>query len=82
MRRQRILIIVRDFAIELVVYGVLVAAYAYGALQLLGRPLQQLFDHQLAAYAVVGLLLIVSQAVLLDIITTFLLDRLKLGRLE
>ena len=70
----------REFLIELIVYGVLVTAYSAVVLQLLSEPLSRLFDNNLVVYALVSLLLIVAQGALLDIITSFLLDRLRLGR--
>ena len=74
--------LLRNFVIELTVYGVLVTAYVVVVLRLLGEPLARLFSSNLTAYALTGLILILVQGVLLDIVTSFLLDRLRLGRLE
>jgi hypothetical protein len=75
-------ILIRNFAIELIVYGVLVTIYFSLVLRLLNRPLTQLFANNLIAYGLIGLALTVVQAVLLDFVTSFLLDRLRLERLE
>jgi len=74
--------LLRNFVIELTVYGVLVTAYVAVVLRLLDEPLARLFSSNLTAYALTGLILILAQGVLLDIVTSFLLDRLRLGRLE
>jgi hypothetical protein len=82
MNEQRIWMLVRNFVIELIVYSILVVAYFVVALRLLGEWLARLFHSNLVTYALISLGLIVAQAVLLDIITSFLLDRLNLSRLE
>ncbi len=74
--------LLRNFVIELVVYGGLMVVYFLAALQFLGQPLTQLFHGNLVIYAVVGLALIVAQAVVLEIITSFLIERVGLERLE
>lgn len=72
----------RNFVVELMVYGVLVTAYSVVVLRLLGEPLARLFHSNLVTYALAALGLIVAQGVLPDVITSFLLDRLRLGRLK
>jgi len=72
----------RNFAIELVVYGVLVVGYFLVALRFLEEYLTDLFNNNLAAYAAVALFLIVMQGVLLDWLTSFLLDQIKLDRFD
>jgi uncharacterized membrane protein len=74
--------LIRNFLIEMVVYGGLVVIYFFVVLRLLGNFLSQLFSDNLSVYAVVALILIVAQGVLLDFLTTFLLDNIKLERLE
>lgn len=72
---------VRAFAIELVIYSLLVIAYFFLVLHLLGQWLYQLeVDHRYL-YATLAILLIVGQAVLLEALTTFLI-RLIRGRSE
>lgn len=74
--------LVRNFVIELIVYSILVVAYFVVALRLLGEWLARLFHSNLVTYALISLGLIVAQGMLLDLITSFLLDRLNLSRLE
>jgi hypothetical protein len=71
----------RAFLIELMVYAILVVAYFFLVLHLLGNGLYQLETHHRYAYAGVAILLIIGQAVLLESLTTFLL-RLIRGRSE
>ena len=82
MNKRELGVLLRNFAIELMVYVILVTTYALVVLRLLGEPLARLFDSNLAAYAFIGLGLIVAQAALLDIITSFLLNLLRLARLR
>jgi hypothetical protein len=82
MNEQRIWMLVRNFVIELIVYSILVVAYFVVALRLLGEWLARLFHSNLVTYALISLGLIVAQGVLLDLITSFLLDRLNLSGLE
>lgn len=82
MDRQELRILIRNFAVELVLYGILVVAYFLIVLRLLGDPLAQLFHDQRVLYAFIALGLIVAQGLVLEIITAFLLDLLKLERLE
>ncbi len=70
--------IIRNLALELLVYGILVMAYALIALRWVAQPLNQLFHDNLVIYAFVGLFLIVAQGALLERITSFLLVRLGL----
>jgi hypothetical protein len=69
----------RVFALELAIYVVLVIAYFFLVLHLLGEWLYHLEAQHRYMYAVVALLLIVGQAVALDAVTTLLL-RLLRGR--
>ena len=72
---------VRAFAIELVIYAVLVVAYFFLVLHLLGQWLFQLETQHRYLYAMLAILLIIGQAVLLESLTTFLI-RLIRGRSE
>jgi len=75
------IVLIRNFLIEVAVYGVLLVIYFYVALRYLGEPLARLFDNNLLVYAVLGLGLIVVQAVVLEFITSLLFDFLGLNRL-
>ena len=81
MKRPNIRILVRNFIIEILVYGVLLVGYFYLVLQYLGDFLTNLFNNQLYIYAFLGLGLIVVQAVLLEMITSYLIRLLRLDRL-
>jgi hypothetical protein len=63
----------RVFSSELAIYAVLVTAYFFLVLHLLGEWLYHLEAQHRVLYAVVALLLIAGQAVVLDAVTTFLL---------
>jgi hypothetical protein len=71
----------RAFAIELAIYAVLVIAYFFLVLHLLGQWLYELEIHRRYTYAALAILLIIGQAVLLESLTTFLI-RLIRGRSE
>jgi beta-lactamase regulating signal transducer with metallopeptidase domain len=72
---------IRNFLIEMLVYGVLLVGYFFIVLWFLEEPLKNLFNQSLPFYAIVGLGLIVIQAVLLEFITSWLFDFLGLHRL-
>ena len=72
----------RYLIVELVIYGVLVMVYAVTALAFLADPLKDLYYGNLTVYAFLALLLIVAQGVLLEEVTSFLMDRLRLSRFD
>jgi hypothetical protein len=74
--------LLRNFAIEMLVYGVLVTVYFILVLRTLGGWLTELYYNNLPLYAVVALVLIVTQGVMLEWLTSFLVERLGLERLE
>ncbi|MEN8241325.1 MAG: hypothetical protein ABFS17_05350 [Chloroflexota bacterium] len=71
----------RNMVIEIGVYGILLVGFFFIVLFFLGEPLKRLFDQNLPLYALVGLLLIIAQAALLEFITSWLFDFLGLHRL-
>jgi hypothetical protein len=71
----------RAFAVEIVIYAMLVTVYFFLVLHFLGAELQRLEIHHRYTYASVTILLIIGQAVFLESVTTFLL-RLIRGRSE
>lgn len=75
-RKTRTLI--RNFVIELSVYAVLVIGYFFVVLRFLADPLNALFHTNLTLYGVLALGLILVQGVVLEVITSFLLERLGL----
>jgi hypothetical protein len=82
MGNSKIRTLIINFIIELVIYGILVVAYFFLVLRYLRIFLTDLYQNNLIAYAIIGLILIVVQAVVLEAVTSFLLDRLRLERLE
>ena len=72
---------VRAFALELVIYALLVTGYFFLVLHLLGDWLYELEVQHRYIYAILAILLIIGQAVLLESLTTFLI-RLIRGRSE
>ena len=82
MKDSGVRTVIRNFAIEIVIYAVLVVGYFFLVLRLIGEPLVKLFNSNLTLYAIVALVLIVAQGVLLEAITSFLIDRLGLENPE
>lgn len=74
--------ILRNFLLEIIIYSILLVVYFLVVLRILGEPLKELFHLDLWVYAVVTLLLIVTQSVALEMLTSFLIDRLGLEKLE
>ncbi|MCA9923140.1 MAG: hypothetical protein KC419_25615 [Anaerolineales bacterium] len=74
--------LLRNFFIELIIYGVLLAIYFSLVLRYLGRPLNDLFHLNPIIYAIATLLLIVVQSVVLERFTSYLIRWLGLDRLE
>ncbi|HET6446410.1 MAG TPA: hypothetical protein VFI27_17715 [candidate division Zixibacteria bacterium] len=74
--------LIRNFALELVVYGILVTIYFFVVLRSLGPWLADLYNSNLTIYAIAALAVIVIQSVFLEVITSFLIERLGLERLE
>ncbi len=74
--------LVRNFLLEVALYGVLVVAYFLIVLRFLGDWLTEVFKSDLTLYAALAIGLVVVQAVFLDWVTNFLLDLLQIERLE
>ena len=74
--------LVRNLVIELVVYGILLTLYVILVLQWLVIPLLETFHNNLLLYSFLSLVLLVAQAVLLEQLTSFLLERLGLKTFE
>lgn len=82
MKDPRVWTLIRNFAIEVLLYAALVVVYFFLVLRFLGDPLEELFSTNLILYAFVALGLILAQGVVLEFITSFLITRLGLERLE
>jgi hypothetical protein len=68
---------VRVFVIELAIYAVLVTAYFFLVLHLLGNWLYRVETQHRVLYAVLAILLIAGQAVVLDALSTLLFRILR-----
>ena len=71
---------IRRFALELVVYSLLVAGYYLLVLRFLGGVLADVYLHERKTYAALTLGLIVAQGLVLEILTRFLLSWMGQGR--
>lgn len=68
------------YALELIVYGFLVAAYYFLILHFLGNGLENIYQHQRKLYAALALGLILGQGLLLEVLTRFLLSWISSGK--
>jgi len=82
VRNHNLKILIRNFAIEMVVYGALLDVYFYLALRFLREPLNELYESRMSVDAVLALVLIVAQAVMLETLTGLIVRWLGLERLE
>lgn len=82
MKNPAIRKMIVSFAIELVIYAVLVIGYFLVVLRLLGEPLNVLYNNNLVLYAFLALVLIVVQAVVLEAVTSFIMGLLGLDKLD
>jgi hypothetical protein len=73
---------VRAFLIELMVYSALIVAYFFLVLHFLADWINALEPRHIRVYALVSIGLIIGQAILLEIVTTWLMRRLQGGRSE
>lgn len=74
--------LLRNFLIELGVYAVLLILYFLVVLRFLGEPLNRVFHLNPLIYAIAALVLIVVQGVFLEWVTSFLITRLGLEKME
>jgi hypothetical protein len=65
--------LLKTYVLEFLVYGVLLVAYYFLVLHLLGDWLNGLFHKDRKLYAFTALALIAAQGILLDLVTRFLL---------
>ena len=66
----------------MVIYGVLVTIYLYLVMRYLSDWLVALYEENLTLYAIITLVFIIVQAVFLDSVTTFLMKRLGLNKVN
>ena len=74
--------LLRNLILEVIVYSLLLLMYFLIVLRFLGEPLNELFHQNLVVYAGATLFLIVAQSVVLDFVTSFLVERLDLDKSE
>ena len=72
--------LIRNFAVELAIYSILLIGYFFIVLRFLGEFLTDLAQNYTLVYALVGLGLIVAQAVVLEALTSALMRWLHLER--
>lgn len=82
MRKSRIRILLRNFAVEALIYAALVVGYFVLVLRVMGEPLESLFMDNLTLYAFVALALIVAQGAILDLLTSLIVSRLGFQSFE
>ena len=82
MKDPRFRRLIGSFAIEILIYAALVVGYFFLVLRFLGEPLESLFSRSLVAYGIVGLLLIIAQAVVLETVTSLIMRWLGLDQVE
>ncbi len=71
--------IIKEFAVELAIYTFLVVIYFLLVLRFLGGFLMDIFTEDIVLYTFLALGLIIMQGVLLEYITSFLMDKLNIG---
>ena len=70
------------FAIELVLYAIVVTGYFFAVLHFLSGWLAQLAAQHIRLYALVAISLIIGQAILLETLSTTIMRLLRGGRSE
>ncbi len=80
MKKLEPRILFRNLLIEIIIYSALIFGYYLMVLRWLGDWLMSMFQSNLVLYAVTGLGLIVVQAALLNIVTSFLMKYIKLDQ--
>ncbi len=65
--------LLKAFAVELVIYSVLVTGYFFLVLHFASAWLKELFDQHRNVYALVAFVVIVGQGILLETVTSWLL---------
>ena len=77
MKKLEPKILFRNLLIELIIYSILIFAYYFLVLRLLDEWLMSIFHSDLIVYSILGLGLIVIQAVFLDFVTSYLMKHIK-----
>ena len=72
--------LLRNLIVEIIIYSMLIFGYYLMVLRWLGDWIASMFNSNLYRYAFAGLGLIFIQAVLLDLVTSFLMKYIKLDQ--
>ena len=72
--------VLRAFAIEFGIYGILLIFYFYLVLEFLAEPLDRWFETNQFVYAFATLALVVARAVVLEATVYFIIDLFQLNR--
>ncbi len=80
MKKLEPRILFRNLLFEIIIYSALIFGYYLMVLRWMGDWLMSIFQNNLVLYAVTGLSLIVVQAALLDLVTSFLIKYIKLDQ--
>lgn len=72
--------LIRNMLFEIIIYSILVFGYYLLVLRSMGDWLASIFNSNLILYALIGLGLIVVQAVVLDHLTSFIIKIFKLDQ--
>ena len=80
MKKLEPRILFRNLLIEIIIYSILIFGYYFLVLRRLGDWLMTMFGNNLVIYSLVGLGLIFVQAVLLDLVTSYLMKIIKLDQ--
>ncbi len=75
-------VIIRNFIIEAVIYAVVLTAYFTFVLRRLNTPLIDIFNESLPKYAIIGLLLIITQSLFLNTLMERITKRLGFDNLS
>jgi len=80
MKKLEPKILLRNLLIEIIIYGFFIYGYYMLVLRFLDDWLMTIFHTNLVNYSLVGLGLIVIQAILLDFITSYLMKFIRLDQ--
>lgn len=80
MKKMDPLKLLRNLVVEIIIYSLLIFGYYMLVLRFLGEWIFSIFHTNLILYAFAGLGLIFVQAVILDLLTSFLMKFIKLDQ--
>jgi hypothetical protein len=80
MKKMDPKVLLRNLAVEILIYSILIGGYYLLVLRYLGDWLNGLFHQDLTIFAAVGLGMILFQAFVLDLVTSLLMKYIKLDQ--